>query len=42
VTGIGAEQEQARAVRQRNRALFALLAAFAVLLYAATLLRIGG
>jgi hypothetical protein len=42
VTDTGTEHERATAIRQRNRALFALLAALAVLLYIATLLRIAG
>jgi hypothetical protein len=42
VTEIGAGRQRERAARARNRVLFALLAAFAVLLYALTLLRIAG
>jgi hypothetical protein len=37
-----AERLRARTLRARNRALFAVLAALAVLLYAVTLVRIGG
>jgi hypothetical protein len=42
VTGTETEREREKAVRRRNWALFAALAASAMLLYAATLLRIGG
>ncbi|HUC70637.1 MAG TPA: hypothetical protein VMS01_05540 [Stellaceae bacterium] len=37
-----AERMRERQIRARNRALFAVLAALAVLLYAITLVRIGG
>jgi hypothetical protein len=40
VKGPAAERAREKTIRRRNRALFALLAASAVLLYAATLLRI--
>jgi hypothetical protein len=36
------ERLRARTIRARNRALFAALAALAVLLYAVTLVRIAG
>jgi hypothetical protein len=42
VTGMDAGAERERAARARNRVLLAVLAAFAVLLYALTLLRIAG
>jgi hypothetical protein len=38
----GAERARERMIRVRNRALFAALAVLAVLLYAVTLVRIGG
>jgi hypothetical protein len=40
LTGLASERE--RAVRVRNRVLFAVLAALALLLYAVTLAGIGG
>jgi hypothetical protein len=39
---IDADRRRERTLRVRNRALFALLAALAVLFYALTWLRIGG
>lgn len=42
MTGAKAVSERERAVRTRNRVLLATLAAFAVLLYALTLLRLTG
>jgi hypothetical protein len=42
MTGSEAERQREKGIRTRNRALFAALAALAVLLYALTLARIGG
>jgi hypothetical protein len=42
VTGTGFERRREQVIRMRNRALFAVLAALALLLYAVTLARIGG
>jgi hypothetical protein len=42
VTEIETEREREKTVRARNRALFAVLAAAALLVYALTLARIAG
>ncbi|HEU0155385.1 MAG TPA: hypothetical protein VFQ82_04890 [Stellaceae bacterium] len=42
MSGARLKTERERVIRLRNRALFAVLAALAMLLYAVTLARIGG